>query len=138
MVSIQNAKMYSEVYNMLNFLGDEYKNLLPQKLYNFIKENKLENNIQSNNENLQPNISKESIAFICMLHCKYWCKTEEEKAKINKILEYNEKKKREKYFEFEKKMENEKYAKTEEKALVVINKKNIFQRILNFFKNLKF
>ena len=137
MVSIQNATMYSEVYSMLNVLGNEYKSLLPQKLYDFIKENKLESYAPIYNENLpfsQQNISKEAVAFICMLHYNYWCKTEEEKAKINKILECNEKKKREKYFKFEKRMENKKHDVADgETALVVINKKSIFQRILDFF-----
>ena len=117
MVSTQNAKMYSEVYSILDVLGNEYKSSLPQKLYNFIKENKIKDYTPIYNENIpfsQQDISKEAVAFICMLHYNYWCKTEEEKAKINKILSYNEQQKRKKYFEFEKKIRLSSREKTKE------------------------
>lgn len=141
MISTQNAKMYSEVYSILNILGDEYKSLLPQKLYNFIKENKFKDYTPIYNENIpfsQQDISKESVAFICMLHYNYWCKTEEEKAKINKILAYNEQQKRVEYFKFKKKWEEEDMTERREKtALEVIKETNIFQKILDFLRKIR-
>ena len=90
------AMVYSEVYGILNMLGDGYIKLIPIKLYNFIKENKsieYNPNYDSNIPLAKQNISKNATAFICMLHYNYWCTSEEEKEKLKKVLDYNQKKK---------------------------------------------
>ena len=101
MVTNERALVYSEVYEILNILGEEYKNSIPEKLYKFIKENRSQNYKFEYDTNIslsEQKVTRKTVAFLCMLHCNYWCKSEEEKAQITKILEYNENKKRDKYF----------------------------------------
>ena len=67
------AMVYSEVYGILNMLGENYIKLIPIKLYNFIKENKsikYNPNFDNSIPLEQQNISKNATAFICMLHGK--------------------------------------------------------------------
>lgn len=100
MYSNEQTIIYSEVYGILDMLGQEYINAIPKKMYDFIKENKDVNyNPIYNIEKplAEQNIKKRTAAFICMLHYKYWCKTDEERAEINKILSDNERKIKEKY-----------------------------------------
>lgn len=82
---------YSEVFEIINFLGDEYKKQIPIKLYKFIENNRdksykpkfnLENNIESLNEN---SVSKKTVAIIAFLNSKYWTQDEETKQKLEKI-----------------------------------------------------
>ncbi|MBP3597509.1 MAG: hypothetical protein J6J60_09005 [Clostridia bacterium] len=82
---------YSEVFEIINFLGDEYKKQIPKKLYKFIENNRdksykpkfnLENNIESLNEN---SVSKKTVAIIAFLNSKYWTQDEETKQKLEKI-----------------------------------------------------
>lgn len=82
---------YSEVFEIINFLGDEYKNRIPKKLYKFIENNRdkkykpnfnLKNNIDSLNES---SVSRKTIAIIAFLNAKYWTEDEETKQKLEKI-----------------------------------------------------
>lgn len=82
---------YSEVFEIINFLGDEYKKQIPKKLYKFIENNRdksykpkfnLENNIESLNEN---SVSRKTVAIIAFLNSKYWAQDEETKQKLEKI-----------------------------------------------------
>lgn len=100
----KQALVYSEVYAILNSLDKKYKNSVPTKLYNLIKENREKNYTPTYDMKIplsRQNVSKKAAAFLCLLHYNYWCTSEEEKAKINKVLEYNYKKNREKYFKYE-------------------------------------
>lgn len=92
--------MYSEVYGIIESMGLAYKNAIPKKLYQFIYENRDEGyspQYDLDKSLATQGLSQKATAFICFLHYKYWCKTEDEKQKISKILEYNEKKNKEKY-----------------------------------------
>lgn len=82
---------YSEVFEIINFLGDEYKNKIPKKLYKFIENNRdkkykpnfnLKNNINSLNEN---SVSRKTVAIIAFLNLKYWADDEQTKEKLEKI-----------------------------------------------------
>lgn len=82
---------YSEVFEIINFLGDEYKKQIPKKLYKFIENNRdksykpkfnLENNIESLNEK---SVSRKTVAIIAFLNSKYWAQDEETKQKLEKI-----------------------------------------------------
>lgn len=82
---------YSEVFEIINFLGDEYKNKIPKKLYKFIENNRdktykpkfnLENNIDSLNET---SVSRKTIAIIAFLNSKYWTEDEQKKQELEKI-----------------------------------------------------
>ena len=81
--------MYTEVYEILNLLGDEYIKKIPNTLYQFIDENKSKNsNIKNEIHNLilKEKISDNAIEFISMLNLKYWASEKER----NELLEtYN-------------------------------------------------
>lgn len=82
---------YSEVYEIINCLDDEYKNKIPKKLYNFIENNRdkkyipkfnLNKNLESLNET---SISRKAVAIMAYLNLKYWTEDENEIEKLKKI-----------------------------------------------------
>ena len=100
MVDIKQAKMYSEIYEILEILGDYYKNKIPKKTINLIKESKLEDYTPKYSRNIplyKQKIDRKVVVFICMLHYNYWCESEEEKKQIKKILKFNQNREIEKY-----------------------------------------
>ena len=133
--------MYNEVYDFLNIVGLKYINLIPNKMYEFIQNNKVldyETNIDLR-KNISSQISNEALAFIAYLNLMYLCKPEEkekliEKYKQNDINE--EIKKKEKYnpetiFSKENlKIEEE----TKEVQLVEYKSPSFWKRLINFIK----
>lgn len=94
-MNIKTKEIYSEVYQVLNLLGDEYINKLPRSLYNMIKEKRDINYIPQYTEDLplnQQNIQKNTLAIITLLHLNYWCEDDNEKYEIKRILKENENK----------------------------------------------
>lgn len=85
-------KIYKEVYEILNLLGNTYISKLPTRLYSLICEFKSNdynvkfNSLESISKN---NCSKEAISMITLLHLNYWCRTEEEKKELEKMLNQN-------------------------------------------------
>ncbi len=98
MMDTKTKRLYSEVYAMLQALGEEYIKRLPTQLYHLIENSKdgsympvyhietLEN---------ETNIMRESLAMIALFHLNYWCESEEEKKELEQLLEENEKKNKE-------------------------------------------
>ena len=82
---------YSEVYEIINFLGDEYIKKIPKKLYKFIENNRDKDykpnfnkkDIESLNEK---SISRKAVAIIAFLNLNYWEEDEEKKEKLEKIF----------------------------------------------------
>ena len=146
------TNQYSEVYSLLNALGPTYINAIPQKLYKLIdeKREKLYNPKYDLTIPLyKQNISKKATALICLLHYNYWCKSEEEKNKIDKILKYNTKQARDMSFKYEAKFNNNKNQRENDKlvkedlnkdnnctAIAVKNKNSIFKKIWNLLKRI--
>ncbi|MBR3003267.1 MAG: hypothetical protein IKF38_06945 [Clostridia bacterium] len=117
MVNSNNAIVYSEVYGILNILDIKYKEAIPEKLYSFIEANRSQSYNPSYDKNLplnKQNISSKAAAFICLLHYNYWCETEQEKERINIVLNHNQQKKRDRYFEYEQRFNQQKEQKFEE------------------------
>ena len=83
MINIANtSRAYSEVYEFINTLGDEYKSKLPKKIYLTIQDNRDKNYVPryDKNQNVDNNtFSKESIALISALNLQYWCNDVQEK-----------------------------------------------------------
>ena len=100
MYNLSDTKqIFSEVDGVLNMMGQEYINLIPKKLYELIEDNKdknIKNSYKSEIPLTEQKISKEAISMICLIHYNYWCKTQEERNQINKILLYNQEKNNEK------------------------------------------
>lgn len=84
-------EMYSEVYSVLNMLGNAYIAKVPSKLMAYITEvrNKEYNPVYNLEEFEDQKISKNALTFIAILHLNYWCETAEEKAELAQSLTEN-------------------------------------------------
>lgn len=83
---------YSEAYEILNWLGDEYKNRVPEKIYKVIKsERRLD--YRPTFDYTQPIITQpmrqETKDLIAYLNYYYWCTNERKKANIIAKIEQN-------------------------------------------------
>lgn len=76
---------YREIYLILNKLGSNYIEKIPQSIYNYIKLN------MSTESQTNTTIGKETIAFIAGLHYRYWTENQEEKRKLIEIFNENRK-----------------------------------------------
>ena len=139
-------KVYSEVYQVLNVLGDEYIRRLPKSLYNMLEEKRdTTYNPKYTDEitlDLQ-NINKESLNILALLQFNYWCDSYEEKLELQNILEENEKIHEEnlrKKYNSENLFKNKKNVYTKEaienNMAIVEYKENIFRKFINKIKNI--
>lgn len=135
-----SSKTYTEVYVILQTLGDEYITKIPNKLYEHIKNQRnkksiLEIDISKGIEDQE--ISEQATDFIAYLNLQYWT-SEEEK---NKLLEeyrqndvkyekeLNERYNPDKLFKKQKKQNYQNDCQE-----MVVYKENIFSRIIKFLK----
>lgn len=86
-------KAYSEVYEILQLLDDEFIDKVPKKFMEFIEKEKDNAYIP----NIKPNVSLEeqelledTINILAMLKLDYWCENEAEKQELLDILNKNE------------------------------------------------
>ena len=146
MINTATKETYSEVYEILNLLGDEYINKLPSKLYKLIEVSKSDsyNKILTKQDLKSGNVKRESIAMIALFHLKYWCKSDEEKSNLQKLFSDNEKKYQK---ELREKYNPDNIFKTENKEYIIENvasekvamveyKEPIFRRFLNKIKSI--
>ena len=92
-MNVETKEVYSEVYQVLNLLGIEYINKLPNSLFNMLKEKRDINYTPQYVEDIpldEQNIKKETLAIIALLHLNYWCESDEEKDELKQILNSNE------------------------------------------------
>lgn len=149
MVEVKNiAKAYSEVYEFINILGNEYIEMLSPKVYANIKENRDFNykpQINLENGMYEKTFSKEALVLIATLNLQFWCKNEEEKTKLMQIYEANsekEKKELEEKYGYDKIFQNFKTSATietneeshENNTEMIIYEENKFIIILNKIK----
>ena len=92
---ITTKEMYSEVYGILQALGEKYINKLPKTVLKVITESKEENYNPEYDMSIplkEQDINRKSLAMIALFHYNYWCETEEDRKKIKNMLEINEEK----------------------------------------------
>lgn len=92
-MNIKTKEIYSEVYQVLNLLGNEYIDKLPNSLLNMLKEKRNTNYNPQYIEDIplnKQNIRKETLAIIALLHLNYWCDNEKEKLELKQILKNHE------------------------------------------------
>lgn len=94
-MNVATQEMYSEVYSILNLLGNSYIAKLPKSLFKMIEEEKSSTynpqyrEDQSLNEQ---NIKRESLSMIALFHLNYWCNSDEEKEQLKQLFKNNEEK----------------------------------------------
>ena len=94
-MDINIQETYSEVYGILNMLGENYIKRLPNSLYEMIRDSKsLTYNPQYNKEISlnEQNIKRESLSMIALFHLNYWCNSNEEKEQLKQLFKNNEEK----------------------------------------------
>lgn len=145
-MNVQTQEIYSEVYSILNLLGESYIKKLPVSLFNMIKEEKRQDyNPKYDSEiNLeQQSIKRETLSMIALFHLNYWCNSDEEKNELKTLFKTNEEKHqaeiREKYNPdnlFKKhSLQQEEGTITNEVAMVEY-KEPLFKRIINKIKKI--
>ncbi len=139
----KTKEIYSEVYQVLNFLGNEYIDKLPKSLVNMLEKKRDINYEPKYTEDIplnKQNIKKETISIIALLHLNYWCENENEKFELKQIFKNNEdmyeNELRKKYNpdNIFKKHVQEKIIKNE--VALVEYKESIFKRLINKIKSL--
>lgn len=131
---------YSEVYEILNILGEEYINRLPKKLYNLIENERNRKSIIEFDINQPPfkqNISDKASAIIAYLNLQYWCTEEERKKLIEQYIrndeQYNQELKR-KYNSDD--LFKHKKVNTKTELIEFKEKESIFKKLLYKIKNM--
>lgn len=142
--TLKNA--YAEVEQILDFLGESYKQKIPSKLITLFKEKKNINHkisIDSNTKFEDIKLCRTTIVILSILNLKYWETNSNKKIKLKKIYDDNESKYQEKInvYKQEDWLENRKSRDKnieikEETSLVEIKKYSIIDKIKMFFKNL--
>ena len=140
---MNRAISYSEVYEILNLIGKEYKDKIPNKLLQIIVDG-MDKNYKPTIDMKKPlkeqNISQRTYDILGMLKLNYWCKNESEKKEFLNKISANEKRReevlREKY-NIDNIFKNGNTEKVkEEVALVEIKKKKWYQKIFNLIKGI--
>jgi len=141
MTNNRYARAYKEVLEIIKYFPEEEYNKIPKEKIEFYKNNidkDYEFTINPEIDLSEQNISKEANAIIIALYQDYFA-TEEQKLKIQEILELNERKaeqeKRKKYnpddlFKNVNKIEN--IQKNETETALVEYKENFFTKFKNF------
>ena len=83
-------EMYSELYSVLNMLGDEYIDKIPAELYNTIKTEKSETYspiYQKNHNLLEQNLKEDTLSMIALFRLNYWNDTEEQKEQLKELFQ---------------------------------------------------
>ncbi len=136
---------YAEVQAILDILGKQYKNKVPQKILNLIYYNRDDNykvDLNLNSEIDKMNISRNALIIISILNLKYWESNEEKKAKLKKIYYENEQVYQKKINRYksnnwlEKDKKIDKINEREEVSLIIKEEQSIWSKIKKFIKNI--
>ena len=143
---INNAKVNSEVYGVLNAVDEEYIRKVPKKMIDLIiknKDNSMNFEYDLKKRLNEQNISREALSMIALIHLNYWCENEQEKAELNRIFKENaiknEEERRLKYSPdniFKNKKEVVHKEEASQNMQMVEYKENVFKRIINFIKSI--
>ena len=101
-----NSKAYSEVYEIINLLEEEYSNRIPKKILDFfdeIRDKEYKHTIDVNKPLSEQNIERDAIILLAILDLNYWCDSEEEKKELLDIFNRNTEIKNQKNKELEEK-----------------------------------
>lgn len=94
-MSINQQTVYAEVYAVLSALGDEYIRKTPNRILDFIADNRdkdIKIKIASDIPLEEQSLSAECLAILAWLKLDYWCGSKEEKDELQALLNLNEEK----------------------------------------------
>ena len=145
-MDIKTKEIYSEVYGILNMLGNNYIMKLPSSLYKMIEEkksNEYHPKYDSEVSLEEQNIRRESISMIALFHLNYWCSSNEEKENLKTIFKDNETKYqtelRRKYNPdnlFKRQSSEQKESSITKEIAMVEYKESILKKFINKIKNI--
>lgn len=138
------SKAYVEILEIINYMGQDYKKKIPNKLLNFFEENKaVDYEYKLKNLNMSTPFLNETLIILALIEQKYWTSDKEREA-LKQSLKENEEKYQEnlrkKYnsnelfkseFSKEKIKENEGTSNS-----IKLYKESIFTKIKNYFKKI--
>lgn len=143
---MNSSYAYAEVLEILDNMDSIYVNKIPEKFRIFLKDNASKNykkHIEVSKDLQGQVLSPKTLSILALINLKFWVENEEHKQKLLARYQENDRKKMEKlskaidkndYKVFDKVKEKEVY---EETALVV-EKKSIFRRFVDYLKSLIF
>lgn len=146
-MNIKTKEIYSEVYQVLNLLGNDYIDKLPTSLINMLREKREVNYNPEYTDDIplnEQNIKKETMSIIALLYLNYWCEDENEKLEVKQILKSNEDnyqlELRERYnpdniFKNYKQKSKKVEANIDDETSMIPYKKSIFRKIINKLKS---
>lgn len=86
-------KIYSEVFSILQMLGNKYIEKVPKGLMEII-ESRRDTKYNPKYINSEPlenqGISRETLSMIALIHLNYWCDSDIEKSELKEVLKSNE------------------------------------------------
>lgn len=95
---MENMLAYAEIDEILNLLEDDYREMVPKKVRDFFKEEKMKDyhpEIDIEKPLLEQNLKRETMILLAILNLNYWCENEEEKQRFLNELDKNEEEKKE-------------------------------------------
>lgn len=136
--SVKMPRAYSEVYNLINALGDSYVNKIPTSIYNTLK-TKRDTNYNPKYEKDQvitdKDISYEGLALISAINLQYLCDNSLEKDELKKIYINNTELENEK-FSYNNLFKHSNKNQNVVSVALVEYKQGFFTKIINKIKNL--
>lgn len=95
---MENMLAYAEIDEILNLLEDDYREMVPKKVRDFFKEEKMKDyhpEIDIEKPLIEQNLKRETMVLLAILNLNYWCENEEEKQSFLDELDKNEEEKNE-------------------------------------------
>lgn len=90
---MENMLAYAEIDEILNLLEDDYREMVPKKVRDFFKEEKMKDyhpEIDIEKTLIEQNLKRETMVLLAILNLNYWCENEEEKQSFLNELNKNE------------------------------------------------
>ncbi len=147
-MNVHTQEIYSEVYSILNLLGESYIKKLPVSLFNMIKEEKKQDYMPKYDSKInleQQDIKRETLSMLALFHLNYWCNSDEEKNELKTLFKTNEEKHqaeiRKKYnpddiFKNKNTIEPEEVQPAEETSMTIVKEEKWYKKIFNLIKGL--
>ncbi|MCM1230600.1 MAG: hypothetical protein NC489_10740 [Ruminococcus flavefaciens] len=89
MIDEETARAYTEIWELLQVLGDDFINRVPEDILRVIEENRDTSYVFKITSDFAHNMSRKGIVVFAVLNLNYWA-TPEERERLSAIYERNE------------------------------------------------